>query len=77
MFYYDRLNDDYEIHQRNYCYLKDDLDVLVSDSKVKRPSLFRNAMSRIGDVLISTGNSMKEQNEIRSTNLSSFNEAKI
>jgi len=38
MFYRERLNDDYETHQRNHGYLKDDLDVLVADAKVKRPS---------------------------------------
>ena len=30
MFYRDRLNDDYEIHQRNTSYLKDELDILVA-----------------------------------------------
>ena len=73
MFYHERLNDDYEIHQRNHGYLKDDLDVLVADEKVKRPSWYKSILVRIGDILILVGNSMKElDNVFTSTTLSSL-----
>ncbi len=61
MLYRDRLNDDYESHQRNHEYLKDDLDVLVADAKLKKPSWFRGILSHLGDGLIAAGNSMKER----------------
>jgi hypothetical protein len=68
MFYCERLNDDYETHQRNHGYLKDDLDVLVADEKVKRPSWYKSILVRIGDILILVGNLMKERdNEFTST----------
>jgi hypothetical protein len=71
MFYRERLNDDYEIHQRNYSYLKDGLDILVADAKVMRPSWYKNVLARIGDTLISVGNSMKERDDnLTSTPLS-------
>jgi len=63
MSYYDRLNDDYEIHQRNHSYLKDELDVLVADAKVKRQSWYKGVMARVGDALISIGNSIKERDD--------------
>ena len=70
MFYHERLNDDYEIHQRNHGYLKDDLDILVADAKVKRQSWHKNVMACVGDVLISVDNSMKERNgKFKSTTL--------
>ncbi len=61
MFYHDRINDDYETHQRNHAYLKDELDVLVTDAKVKRPSWFKSVLSHLGDGLIAAGTSMKER----------------
>ncbi len=63
MLYRDRLNDDYETHQRNHEYLKDDLDVLVADAKVKRQSWLKGVLSHIGDGLIAAGNSMKERDD--------------
>ena len=73
MFYRERLNDGYEIHQRNYSYLKDELDILVADAKVKRPSWYKSVLARVGDALISIGNSMKEHdNNATSKTLSSL-----
>jgi len=63
MFYRERLNDDYETHQRNHGYLKDDLDVLVADARVKRQSCYKGVLARIGDMLILIGNSIKERDE--------------
>ena len=63
MFYRERLNDEYEIHQRNYGYLEDELDILVADSKVKRPGLYKSVLVCLGDALISIGNSMKERDD--------------
>ena len=77
MFYRQRLNDDYEIHQRNYSDLKDELNILVADVKVKRPSWCKSVLARVGDALISIGNSIKERDdEFTSTTLSSLTEAK-
>jgi len=61
MFYRDRLDDDYETHQRNYNYLKDELDVLVADAKVKKQSWYKGVLSHLGDGLIAVGNSIKKQ----------------
>jgi len=63
MFYHDRINEDYEIHQRYYSYLKDKLDFLVADAKVKRQSWHKDVMACIGDGLISIGNSLKERDD--------------
>jgi len=63
MFYRERLNDDYEIHQRNCSYLKDELDILIADAKVKRQSWYKGALMRVGDALISIGNSIKERDD--------------
>ncbi len=77
MFYRERINDDYEIHQRNYSYLKDELDILVADTKVKRQSWYKGVLARIGDALILVGNSMKERDdEFNIYNFISINEAK-
>ena len=71
MFYRERLNDDYEIHQRNTSYLKDELDIFVADAKVKSPNWYSNLMSRFGDGLIAIGNSMKERDhEVQSKTFS-------
>ncbi len=71
MLYRDRLNDDYETHQRNHEHLKDDLDILVTGAKVKRPSWFKGILSHIGDGLIAAGSSMKERDdETKPTTLS-------
>jgi hypothetical protein len=67
MLYRERINDDYEIHQRNYSYLKDALDILVAGAKVKRQSLYKDVLERVGDALISTGNSMKERDDNRTS----------
>lgn len=63
MFYHDRLNDDYETHQRNYSYLKDELDILVADANVKRQSWYTTVLASIADALISVGSSMKEPDD--------------
>jgi hypothetical protein len=63
MFYRDRLNDDYENHQRDFACFKDELDVLAVDLKVKRQSWYESVLVRLGDALISIGNSMKEHNK--------------
>jgi len=73
MFYHDRLNDDYELHQRNHSYIKDELDILVSDAKVKRQGWQKNLMVHVGEALISIGKSMKENNdEIHTPTLTSL-----
>ncbi|HUH96061.1 MAG TPA: hypothetical protein VLZ89_01805 [Anaerolineales bacterium] len=73
MYYRDRLNDDYEAHQRSHSYLKDELEVLAADAKVKRPSWFQGVMGRMGDALISAGKSMKEDpRELEATPLFRF-----
>ena len=59
MFYSARLNDDYETHQRNQGFLKDDLDVLVANMRVMRQSWYKGVLARIGDILILVGNSVK------------------
>jgi hypothetical protein len=61
MFYRGRLNDDYEVHQRNHGFLKDDLDVLVANMRVMRQSWYKGVLARIGDFLILVGNSMNER----------------
>ncbi len=43
--------------------LKDELDILVADAKVKRRSLYKGVLARIGDILILVGNSMKERDD--------------
>ena len=71
MFCGDQINDDYEIHQRNFSYLKDEIEVLVADAKVKRPSWYKGLLARVGDALISIGNSMREHDDnLSSTTLS-------
>ena len=51
--------------------LKDELDILIADAKVKRQSLYKGVLARIGDILISIGNSMKERDDnLTSTPLS-------
>jgi len=73
MFFRDRLIDEYETHQRNRNYQKDDLDILVIGLNVKRQSWHKQILARIGDALISAGNSMKERDdEFPSTTLSSL-----
>ena len=77
MFYRERINDDYEIHQRNYSYLKDELDILVTDTKVKRQSWYKGVLVHVGDALILVGNSMRERDEkFNIYNFSSIKEAK-
>ena len=63
MLYRDRINDDYELHQRKYSYLKDEPDITVSTAKVMRQSWHKNLMTHMGEALISIGNSMKEHND--------------
>ena len=63
MFYRDRLIDEYETRQRSHGYLKDELDILVADTKVKRQSWYKGVLVHIGDVLILVGNSMKERDD--------------
>ena len=71
MFYYDRLSDDYEIHQHKHGYLKDELDVLVAGANVQRQSWYKGVLASLGDALISIGNSMKERDDnLTSTTLS-------
>jgi hypothetical protein len=73
VFYRDRLSDEYETHQRNHGYLKDDLHILVADARVERQSCYHGVLTRIGDTLILVGNSMKERDgEFTSITLSSL-----
>ena len=77
MFYCEQLNDDYEVHQRNHGFLKDDLDVLVANMRVMRQSWYKGVHARIGDFLILVGNSMKERDdEFASITLSSLTRRK-
>jgi hypothetical protein len=63
MLYYDRINDDYAVHQRKHAYLEDELDVAVADAKVKRPDWYQGVLEHLGDRLIAIGNSMKEHDD--------------
>jgi hypothetical protein len=63
MFYPDRLNDDYEKHQRQIRYLtRDDLDILLADATVARPPWYAGILARLGDGLIAAGSTIKERN---------------
>jgi len=74
MFIGDRLNDDYESHQRRYAHItKDELDVLVADARVIRPRWYNGILAQIGDGLITVGSSIKEHNaDVKTINLSTF-----
>ena len=63
MFYYDRINDDYAVHQRDHVYLKDELDVVLADAKLKRPDWYQYILEHLGDRFIAIGNSMKEHDD--------------
>jgi len=59
----DRLNDEYELHQRRVEALtKDELDILVANARVSRPRWYDGLMAQIGDGLIAAGSSLKERN---------------
>lgn len=60
MFYRDRLNDDYEIHQRRCTCLTDELQLVTRDAPVRRPDWFKGVVSRLADGLIAAGNSLKQ-----------------
>jgi hypothetical protein len=71
MFYYDRINDDYTVHQRDHAYLKDELDIVVADAKVKKPDWYQGILDSLGDRLIAIGSSIKERDgELKSITLS-------
>ena len=63
MFYYDRINDDYTVHQREHASLKDELEIVVADAKVKRPYWYQDILDSLGDRLIAIGSSMKERDD--------------
>ena len=63
MFYRDRLIDEYETHQRSHSYLKDELDFLVADTKVKRQSWYKGLLVHVGDASILGRNSMRERHD--------------
>jgi hypothetical protein len=68
----DRLNDDYERHQRRFRLLTmDELDVLVVDSRVSRPRWYNGLLASIGEGLISAGKSLKQRNSGGYTTLTS------
>ena len=71
MFYYDRINDDYAVHQRGHAYLKDELDIVVADAKVRRTDWYQDILAHLGDRLIAIGSSMKEyDDDLKSITLS-------
>ena len=71
MFYYDRINDDYAVHQRDHAYLEDELDIVVADAKVKKPDWYQDILDSLGDRLIAIGSSIKERDgELKSITLS-------
>jgi hypothetical protein len=71
MFYYDRINDDYTVHQRDHAYLKDELDMVVAEAKVKKPDWYQDILDSLGDRLIAIGSSIKERDgELKSITLS-------
>ncbi len=72
MFNGDRLNDEYEIHQRRFAHMtKDELEVLVADARVVRPRWYSRILAQIGDGLIAAGSSIKEHNaDVKPQNLS-------
>jgi hypothetical protein len=72
MFNGDRLNDDYEIHQRRVDHKRqDELEILVSEAKVYRPRWYNGILAQVGEGLISVGSALKEHNSsVKSNNLS-------
>lgn len=72
MFNGDRLNDDYEIHQRRVDLNgQDELEILVSKAKVYRPRWYNGILAQVGEGLISVGSALKEHNSsVKSNNLS-------
>jgi hypothetical protein len=64
MLYRDRINDDYERHQRQTRDLtRDDLDILLTDAQVSRKPWYAGILARLGDGLIAAGKTIKERNE--------------
>ena len=73
----DRLNDDYELHQRRVSALtEDDLDLMVANARVSRPRWYNGLMAQIGEGLIAAGSSLKERNT-RSTTNSHYNRLEV
>jgi hypothetical protein len=72
MFNGDRLNDDYDIHQRRFALLiKDELELQVADARVYHPRWYNGILAQVGDVMISAGNALKERNtRVKPNNLS-------
>jgi hypothetical protein len=72
MFNGDRLNDEYEVHQRRFSYkIKDELELLVSEAKVHHPRWYNGILAQVGEGLISVGSALKEHNSsVKSNNLS-------
>ncbi len=63
MFTGDRLNDEYEMHQRRFAHItKDDIDSLMANVRIGRPCWYNSILAQIGDGLITAGRSIKEQN---------------
>jgi hypothetical protein len=64
MLYRDRINDDYERHQRQTRDLtRDDLDILVANAQVSRQPWYAGFLARLGDGLIAAGHTIKQRNE--------------
>ncbi len=63
MFARDRLDDDYEFHQRRYDPLvEDELDALVADARVIGPRWYNVILVQVGDGLMAIGRFIKERN---------------
>ena len=63
MFYRDQLDDDYEKHQRQTRYLRqDELDPNLTDARVSGPPWYASILTRLGDGLITAGRSLKDRN---------------
>jgi hypothetical protein len=68
----DRLNDEYDLHQRRFAHMiQDELDFLVADARVVRPRWYNRMLAQTGDGLITAGRSIKKLNAgVNSKNLS-------
>jgi hypothetical protein len=66
-----RLDDEYERHQRRVGHLtKDELDILVADARPVRPRWYNGLLAKVGEELIAAGSSLKERNTGKRKNLS-------
>ncbi len=63
MLYRDRLNDEYEAHQRRFNSTNEAEENLVSGAEVSHQTLVNELLARLGDGLIHAGSSIKKHND--------------